>query len=165
MAAQTSNGQLLRSTPAPRLSAQQWNLVALVGIILIVMAILQLISFNSFKDWLGAIGLKSPATWGVGVIIAELFGAAGFFKLRLTYLVRLLSASLALLVGLFWFVESLQVVTSATAHNLTSSGFFGKYLHQTPGWWTVIEATVLLFWIVYALELSKEDLMLPKDRS
>jgi hypothetical protein len=62
---------------------------------------------------------------------------------------------MAVLVSGFWFIENLFLVTSDTAKAAGNSGFFGKYLSQTPGWWTVVEVTIFLFWIVYAAELLK----------
>jgi hypothetical protein len=58
------------------------------------------------------------------------------------------------LVSGFWFVENLYV-TSASSGQLPSSAFFGKYLSQSPGWWTVLEVSLLLFWVIYAAELLK----------
>lgn len=139
----------------PNLTSQQWNLTGLLGVVLIVMAILQLIGFSDFKDWIDSIGLSGPAVWAVVIIIAEVAAAVGFFKLRLSFGLRMLSAWLAILVSGFWFVENLRLVSEGKAGHVANSGFFGKYLHQSPSWWTVIEVTVLLFWVVYSLELTK----------
>jgi hypothetical protein len=69
-------------------------------------------------------------------------------------MIRFLGVSLAVLVAGFWFVENLYLTTTSGGQ-LPSSGFFGKYLNQQPGWWTVIEVTLLLFWILFAAELLK----------
>ncbi|MBX4191126.1 hypothetical protein KW794_03485, partial [Candidatus Saccharibacteria bacterium] len=61
---------------------------------------------------------------------------------------------LAVLVLGFWFVENLYLATSSGGQ-LPSSGFFGNYLNQQPSWWSILEATILLFWVVYAAELLK----------
>ena|SRR3989344_2637428 len=143
------------SSAQPKLSDMQWNLSAFVGIVLLVMAILQLISFNDFKDVLSGIGLSSsPALWAALVLIAEVWGALSFFKIRLNYLGRTLGGFFALLASGFWFYQSLKLVSEGAAGQLPNSGFFGKYLHQSPGWWTVIEASLLLFLVLYLQSLS-----------
>jgi hypothetical protein len=138
----------------PKLTSTQWNIAGLTGVILIVMAVLQLIGFGDFKDWLASIGLGSPTAWAVGLVVAELLGALAFFKLPIMGGVRLLSGSLAVLVAGFWFVQNIRLVSDGAASQLPSSGFFGKFLNQAPGWWTVIEATAFLLLVVYCVSLT-----------
>jgi hypothetical protein len=144
----------VEATAPARLTKHQWSLVSLLGAILVIAAILQLISFNDFRDNLSNLGLSSPTTWGVLIILAELWGAANFFKLRLSHLFRVVSVTLAVLVAGFWFIESLQVVAN-NGQTVQSMGFFGGLLNQTPGWWTVVEASLLLFWTLYAVNLTR----------
>lgn len=143
----------------PKLTSQQWNLCSLLGVILAVMALLQIISFGDFKDWLDSVGFGAPAVWAVSLIVAELWAALGFFKLPLMNGFRTVSGWLAIAVGGFWFLENLRLVSEGAADQVTNSGFFGKYLHQTPSWWTVLEVSILLFWILYCVRL-----MWHKDR-
>lgn len=138
----------------PKLTSREWNITGLLGVVLIVMAILQVIGFSDFKDWLNSIGLDSPTTWAVVLIVAEVWAALGFFKLKLMKGFRLISSVLAVSVAGFWFVENLRLVAQVNAGELTNSGFFGKYLHQSPSWWTVLEVSVLLFWTIYAVKLT-----------
>lgn len=141
----------------PKLTNREWNMVGILGVVLVVMAILQVIGFSDFKVWLNSIGLGSPATWAVALIVAEVLAAVGFFKLKVMKGLRVVSSVLALLVAGFWFVENLRLVAQANAGELTNSGFFGKYLHQSPGWWTVLEVTIFLFWTIYAVKLTWLD--------
>lgn len=150
----SSSGWDVEAAEPPALTDTQWNIAGLLGIVLAVMAILQLISFGSFKEWLDEVRLAGPTAWAIAIIVAELWGAAAFFKLRLSPLFRLISAGLALLVAGFWFVENLQLIAGGAAGQLTSSGFFGGYLSQSPGWWTVVEVSIFLFWTVYAVGLT-----------
>jgi len=138
----------------PKLTNREWNMVGILGVVLIVMAILQVIGFSDFKDWLSSIGLGSPSIWAVVLVLAEVLAAVGFFKLKLMKGLRAVSSVLAVLVAGFWFVENLRLVAQANAGELTNSGFFGKFLHQSPGWWTVVEVTVFLFWTIYAVKLT-----------
>jgi len=160
-----TKGEGVEAVDPPMLTSEHWSLVSLLGVIFLVMAVLQLISFSDFKDVLERMGLASGATWGVCLIIAEIWAAAGLFKWRLSPMFRMASASLAVLVSGFLFIENLQAVANGTAKNLQNSGFFGRFLHQTPGWWTVIEVTILLFWVLYAIDLFRGVMVMPKRRT
>lgn len=139
----------------PKLSMQQWNVIGLVGVVFIVAAILQAVSFNDFKDWLASIGLESPAVWASAIIVAELWAAVGLFKLPLMNGFRLVSGILAILVAGFWFIQNIRLVSEGASGELANSGFFGRFLQQSPGWWTVIEVTAFLLLVVYSLRLTK----------
>lgn len=154
MAAQFQVREWGEMSQPPNLTDQQWGITSLLGVVLVVMALLQAIGFGDFKDWLDSIGLGAPATWAVVIIVAELWAALSFFKLPLMNGFRMIGAWLAILVSGFWFIENLRLVSEGKAGVLASSGFFGKYLTQSPGWWTVIEVTVLLLWVVYSLRLT-----------
>jgi len=119
------------------------------------MAILQAIGFGRFKDFLDNIKVGWPALVAVVIIIAEIWGALSLLRVPMSAMLRFIGVSLAVAVVSFWFVETLFLVTSDTARALQNNGLFGKYLSQTPGWWTVIEVSILLFWVVYAAELLK----------
>jgi hypothetical protein len=138
----------------PSLSSMHWNLLAIPAAVLAVMAILQAISFGKFKDWIEGVRIGWPAVVAVVIILAELWGAICLLRLPLSPVVRFMGVALAVLVSGFWFVENLYV-TSASSGQLPSSAFFGKYLSQSPGWWTVLEVSLLLFWVIYAAELLK----------
>src|SRR4051812_324938 len=89
----------------PRLTDREWAISAVAGVILLAAAILQLISFSDFRDNFAQAGLPGPTAWAVCVILAEIWGAASFFKLRLSYLFRSVSATLSVVAVGFWFVE------------------------------------------------------------
>lgn len=137
------------------ISQRHWNMLAIPAVVLAVMAVLQIISFGKFKDWLDEIRVGWPAVVAVAIIVAELWGALSLLQINLNSMVRFLGVSLAVLVSGFWFIENLQIASSGGAGQLPNSGLFGKYLSQSPGWWTIVEVTVLLFWVVYAAELLK----------
>lgn len=146
----------------PKLTDRQWNMSSLLGVVLLVMAVLQAIGFSAFKDWLGDAGFSANSFWAAVIIVAEVWGAIGFFKLKLNGVFRWASNLMALLVSGFWFIENLRLVSAGASADLANSGLFGKYLPQHPGWWTVIEVTVLFFWVVYTLELAKTSLAIKR---
>jgi len=137
------------------LQQAQWNILAIPAIVLAVMAVLQIISFGKFKDWLDSIRVGWPAVVAVVLIVAELWGALSLLQLNMNRMMRFVGLSLAVLVSGFWFVENLQLAANGGAGQLPNSGFFGKYLTQSPGWWTIVEVSALLFWMVYSAELLK----------
>jgi hypothetical protein len=141
-------------TKTPELSSMQWNLLAIPAAVLAVMAILQIISFGKFKDWLESIRVGWPAVVAVAIIVAELWGALSLLRVSMNATVRFIGVSLAVLVSGFWFIQNLYLATSSGGE-LPTSGFFGKFLTQSPGWWTILEVTLLLYWIVFAAELLK----------
>jgi len=151
-----SQGWPVKAVDAPKLSTNEWVLTAVPGVILLVMAILQLISFNDFKVGLALMGVASPNFWGACIIMAEIWGAAGFFKLRLSRGFRSVSYVLAVLVSGFWFINNLQLVASNTGAQMHNSYFFGRFLAQAPSWWTVLEVSILLFWVAYKVALLRE---------
>lgn len=151
-----NSGWPVKAESPPKATPAQWAWAAVPGIVLVVMAILQLISFNDFRDTLRPMGLGVPTVWAVCIILAELWGAASFFRIRLSIGFRAVSNFLAGLVAVFWFVDNVQL-TSTGAAQMQNSDFFGRFLAQSPGWWTVLEATVLLFWVVYELALLREN--------
>lgn len=139
----------------PGLSPARWNVLAVPAAVLVVMAILQVISFGKFKDFLDNIHIGWPVAVAIVIIIAELWGAVSLLRVPMGAMLRFLGIALAVIVVGFWFIENLYLVTSEGAKALQNSGYFGKYLSQTPGWWSVIEITIMLFWVVYAAELLK----------
>jgi hypothetical protein len=157
-----SSGWPVKAVAPPALTTAQWILVAIPGIVLLVAAVMQLANFADFADALSAMGLPGPTAWAVCVILAELWGAAGFFMWRLSIGFRLVAYTMALAAALFWFIESVQLVTNNVGPKLDSNGFFGRFLNQKPSWWTVLEATILLFWIIYSIGLMRDSQLTPR---
>jgi len=152
-----SSGWPVKAVDPPTLTTAQWVLAAIPAVVLLIAAILQLVSFSDFVDALSAMGLPGPTAWAVCIILAELWGAAGFFKWRLSVGFRLVSHTMAVLAAGFWFIEGLQLVSNGLNDQLTNSAFFGRFLTQQPGWWTVVEVTILLFWVIWAVELLQDN--------
>lgn len=136
----------------PELSQRSWNILAIPAIILLVMAVLQLISFGKFKDWLDSSGVGWPVLVAILVIIAELWGAMSMLQVGIGRMVRWVGLTLAVVVSGFWFIENVTQTTNPHITATPSSGYFGNYLTQAPGWWTVLEISALLFLVIYAAE-------------
>jgi hypothetical protein len=151
------SGWPVKAVDPPVLTTGQWLLAAIPAVVLLVAAILQLVSFTDFNDALSAMGLPGPTAWAVCIILAELWGSAGLFKWRLSIGFRLVSYTMALGVALFWFIENLQLVASDVGAQVNNSGFFGRFLKQKPSWLTVLEVTVLLFWLLFVIGLMRDN--------
>ena len=152
-----ANLKVTRSTVSSPKSSGQFDMSMLLGVVFLVMALLQLVSFNSFKDWFSAVGYHHNTLWAVVVIIAEVVAALGFIRVALPPMASRLSRWCAILASGFWFIQTVKLVSDTAGTQVSNSGFFGKYLMQTPSWWTVLEATILLLWTLWALGLAKES--------
>lgn len=159
MSAQVKNNWPV-AAPPPTLSNNQWYASSLVGIIFVAAAFLQIINFQDFSNNFGTMGL-SDANWWAGVVVfAEIWAAAGFFKIRLSWLFRVFSNYLAILAIVFWVFETLRQFSDYYGVNSVKYGldhslianFFGKYLTQPIGWWPVVEVAVFTFLVLYCLE-------------
>jgi len=145
----------VKALDPPALSMQEWYTTMALGVLFIVMAVLQLIGFSGFKDALDGMGVASSAVWGTVLILAELWAAAALFKVRLSMLFRMFSSLFALLVSGFWFYETIRLVSADMTSSSTHVGYFGRFLAQSPGWWTVLEATIVLFWTFWAVSATQ----------
>ena len=147
--------KVTRSTISSSSAKSQFDMSMLLAVVLLVMALLQIVSFSAFSDWFSAIGYSNGSSYAILVIILEILGALGFVRLALPSIVRTVSRICAVLAAGFWFITSIRLVTDSMSQ-VSSSGFFGKYLTQAPSWWTVFEATLLMLWTLYALEATKQ---------
>jgi hypothetical protein len=147
-------------TAPPSLPRNHTGAVTLLGIVFLAMAAAQLISFNEFEVVLAIGGFSNTAGVATLLILAELLAAVGFLSLRISHLLRILSAVAAIAVSGFWFVQNLRLISEGLGGLIPNIGFFGGYLAQSPGWWTTLEATVLVFWVIYSLNLMRSSLSL-----
>jgi hypothetical protein len=159
MSAKTKQPLLPQAVAPPVLDRRHMTAATVAGVVLLVMALLQLLSFNVFTDNFSAVGYSNPNVLAAVVIFAELWAAFGFFRVRLSWAFRAVSNYLAVAVAVFWMFHAFRGVTQYSDLQMVVDGksaivsnFFGKYLTQPMGWWTVIEATVFLFVVLYAVE-------------
>jgi len=89
--------------------------------------------------------------------------AIGLFKIGLSYVARVITATAVVLTSSFWFIETIRLINGSYVDTLKSSGYFGRFLQQAPGWWTIVEATILLAWSMYAVNLFKDEIS-PKNK-
>lgn len=138
----------------PNLDLVSWNVLAVPAAVFAVMGILQAIGFGSFKDYLSGMGIGAPTVTAILLIIAEFWAALSLLRIPLPAAFRYFGILLALLASGFWFIENFFFITN-TGGQLTNSGYFGKYLTQSPGWATALEASIFLYWVIYSAKILK----------
>jgi len=143
----------------PALSNNQWLGLGIIGTILLAAGILQLFNFADFANNFAIAGINPPRLWAALVILGELWGAASFFKVRLSVAFRAVSNFWALAVGIFWFYASVHIAAINSEvvvyPSNMGSNYFGHFLSQSSGWLTIIEAAILLLAVLYALNISR----------
>ena len=72
----------------PALSKRQWAVSGVLGLVLVIMAITQLASIKDFESNFAIQGIRDTRALAIFVILAELWAAAGFFQIRLSWLFR-----------------------------------------------------------------------------
>lgn len=144
------------NTPA-KLNQNQTVAVNALVILFLVMAVLQLASFNEFKAALESLGLNNGTdAWAVVVVIAEVWAALGLVAIRMNGLLRAAGRMFAVFASGFWLVLTLQAVVG-TDEQVANNAFFGKYLTHQPGWLTVVGVSLVMYWTVWALEATKRN--------
>src|SRR6185503_16978507 len=86
----------------PALSSAGWNMLAIPAAVLFVMAILQIVSFSKFKDFLDGIKIGWPAVVAVVVIVAEVWGGLSLLRIPMHGMLRFWGILMAVLVAGFW---------------------------------------------------------------
>ena len=140
--------------PPPKLKQAQRIISYLIGLLLVVMAVTQVISIQQFEDNFALSGLTHTRPLAFILILGELWAAAGFFQLPLSWLFRKFSNGFSMLLGIFWLG---WLCYSATTIFSFSNNFFGRYFHQSPSWIGVLEVTVVVLAATYILEVMRTN--------
>lgn len=138
--------------PAPNLTPVQQLIAYLLGLLLVAMALTQVISIQQFEDNFAFTGLTHTRPLAFILILGELWAAAGFFRLPLSWLFRKFSNGLAMLLGIFWLG---WICYSVTILFSFSSNFFGRFLRLSPSWIDVLAVGVIVLVMLYILEAMK----------
>ncbi|MDK2899277.1 MAG: hypothetical protein PWQ10_464 [Patescibacteria group bacterium] len=130
----------VKVTPAPKPKTNESQQIAyFYALILIVFALCQLFTFDSFLILLNSFGLPgglatSNLLGGI-IVISEISALPFLLQMRLSPLMRTISMGLGWLVSLIWFSLSLWLCLT-TDVNL-NIGFLGTVVDLIFGWWTV----------------------------
>jgi len=136
----------VKATLAPKPKTRESQIVAYIyAIILIILVLCQLFTFDDFLLLLGGFGLPggimTANMLGSIIVISEVFALPFLLGMWLSPLMRIISMVLGWIVPLVWLKLSLWIcLTSITAPNI---GFLGTVIDLIPGWWTVFISIAL----------------------
>ena len=153
MSAETKRHWTVVAVAPPTLSPQLRLLSNTLGLVFVLASSLQIIGFQDFINNLSSQGLDGARYWGGAIIFTELWAAASFFKIPLSPLFRTFSNSLAIVVAGYWFLQILRIM-SDNFNISKNANFFGKYLTQHAGWWTLLESGIFLLLVLHVVDAA-----------
>lgn len=146
-----------QATPPAPLKTEHIRPISLFyAVILIVMAVGQLFSFEKFIPLIDSFDL--PGGQGMGtlvaglVVVAEVFALPFLIRMRVSPLMRWVSVFCAGLVPLLWALLSIWL--NVTMNAIDNVGFVGVKIEAPVGWWAVLYSMalgVLAAWSIWGL--------------
>lgn len=131
---------LLKPTPAPIPKTKDVKIIAtFYALLLAVLAITQLISFESFLSLMASFNYSFGNLFayfvGAFIVAVVLFALPFLLRLPLSPAFRWFSLVCGWLAALSWLKVSLWLVlTDSSAQNV---GFLGAEVQLVPGWWAI----------------------------
>lgn len=127
-------------TPAPLPKTKNVPRIALLyAVILVVMAVAQLFTFDEFLKLMTSFNFSGGAQYAhfiaAFVVVAEVFALPFLLRMPLSTAFRWFSMILGWLIALIWTVISLRLVIQDSFTN--NVGFLGTAVNLTPGWWAI----------------------------
>lgn len=126
------------------------------AVLLVVMVVAQLFTFESFLELIGSFGLPGGLVTayvvGAVLIAAQVFALPFLLRMSLSPAFRMLSLLLAGLVADIWLVLTLWLAITQPA--VTNVGFLGTVVEVMPGWWAVCIAVafgILATWAAWGM--------------
>lgn len=141
------------ATEAPKPKSKESAQIAyLYALLLLVMALCQLFTFDDFiilieSFWLPISDSLAYLLTSV-IIVSEIFAIPFLIRMRLSPLMRIICMILGWLVPLIWVILSLWV--NLTVNNISNIGFLGGLIDLTPGLWTIFLSISLGIMSVWA---------------
>lgn len=124
--------------------------------LLVVMAVAQLFTFESFLELFDSFGLPGGTVFAYVLasvlVTAEVFALPFLLRMRISVAFRWFSAMLGGLVADIWLFVTLWV--QFTAPPVETIGFLGTAVDMMPGWWAVLISTsfgILAIWALWGM--------------
>lgn len=146
-----------QATPPAPLKTEHIRPISLFyAVMLIVMAVGQLFSFEKFIPLIDSFDL--PGGQGMGtlvaglIVVAEVFALPFLIRMRVSPLMRWLSVFFAGLVPLLWVLLSIWL--NVTMNAIDNVGFVGVKIEAPVGWWAVLYSMalgVLAAWSIWGM--------------
>ena len=130
--------------PKPRSEATT-QVSLLFAILLVIMAVAQLFTFDTFIPYIQTLHLPLSMTASYVVapvlVISEVFAIPFLLRMWLSPAFRALSMFLGWVAAFLWLFLSSWVVLSG--HSVDSIGFLGTVVKLIPGWWAIFYSVAL----------------------
>lgn len=156
--------QFAKAIAPPKVAMQKWWWLPLaIAAVNAAMATAQLVSFDTFTGIVESYGLlQGPFALVAALLITalEILSLPVLLRLRLSPLMRVVSAAAVFLVPLVWL--QLLAWSFLNGFMLINAGFFGKFLSQPFGWWLLVEMVVYVTVSLFALKVVGGDTLLSK---
>jgi len=138
--------QFALAEPAGKPKTDNVHTVALLfAVILLLMAVAQLFSFEKFVPLIETFGLpggEAMAVLTAGVIVvSEVFALPFLLRMRLSPLMRVVSMMCGWLTVASWLV--LVIWANVAKPDIETVGFLGTSIDLLLGWWTVVYVIAL----------------------
>lgn len=132
------------------------QIALLYAVILVVLAVAQLFSFEKFlpivRDFALPGGRPFAYFLATFIVITEIFALPYLLRMRVSFAMRLLSMIMTWLVALLWTGIALWlIVTSSTVTNI---GLLGTVVALAPGWLSVLVGLAfgaLALWVSWGM--------------
>lgn len=148
---------LVKAIPAPKARTDETKVVSILyAIILVIMAVAQLFTFEEFLVHIQQLGLPLSETasyiLGPVIVASEVFAIPFLLRMTLSPAFRYVSMFLGWFVAAIWLYVSFWL--ASTHSQLDTVGFLGTVGNLTPGWWAVfmsIALAILAAWSTWGL--------------
>lgn len=136
----------VKATTPPALKTERVKQISLLyAVILVVMAVAQLYTFDTFVELVADFNL--PLGGALAFIVApllvvfEVFALPFLLRMKLSPAFRVLSMASGWFAALIWLAVTLWLVTTHQA--VETVGFLGTVGTLAPGWWAVLVSAAL----------------------
>lgn len=131
----------VKATPAPIPKTSRVNTIALLyAILLVILAVAQLYSFDEFIELFPTYGvfISETLTYLLAplLIVLEVFALPFLLRMRLSPAFRFVSMVSGWLVALLWLLVSVWILFAVP--QAVTAGFLGTVVELVPGWWTAL---------------------------
>lgn len=136
----------VKPTPAPTPKSSQVKQISILfAVLLVIMAVAQLFTYEEFIPLVATFNLPVGETLSYLVvpllIVCEVFALPFLLRMSLSPAFRFVSMVSGWFVAIIWFLMTLWIVSTSQA--VETIGFVGTVATLIPGWWAVLFSVAL----------------------
>lgn len=128
------------SNPTKPKTANSKTIALMLAGVFVIFAVTQLFNFDEFIKIVFTYGIFNDEITSkikaVLLVVAEVFALPFLLRMRVSWLMRIVSMVCGWLVILFWLVVCVWLVIGKS--NVVDIGFLGGIVELMPGWWAVL---------------------------